>query len=373
MDLNDIRREIDAADKAIAEAFQRRAGLSAAAALYKREHGLPMVDGGRERGILLRAEEMTGDPAMKPAVRRLFEQVLTECRAKQLEALSDGAAEPVRPAGGQVAFLGPEGSFSHDAAIQYFGADMRSAPAASFEEAVEAVVSGACAFGMLPVENSLAGGVFPVVDILAEGRLYIVGEAVLAVRHCLLGLPGASAGGVKAVLSHAQPLEQCRKFLRRMGYMPQACASTADAARRVAALGDPAFAAIASEAAGQMHGLVPLMRDIQDNPANYTRFAVVSASEQYDAEADKISAMFIVEHRPGTLYGVLRAFADRGINLLNLVSRPVQGSPWQYSFHMDFDGSLADGGVQEALRDAGGNCRSIRILGNYRKWRGGAT
>jgi prephenate dehydratase len=112
------------------------------------------------------------------------------------------------------------------------------------------------------------------------------------------------------------------------------------------------------------------MRDIQDNPANYTRFVVVSASERRDCDADKVSAVFVVEHRPGTLYGLLKAFADRGVNLLNLVSRPVPGLPWQYSFHMDFEGNLTDENVKAALTEAEENCRSIRILGNYRKWRG---
>lgn len=373
MDLKDIRREIDAADEQIAAIFLRRAALSERAALYKKEHDLPMVDGGRERDILLRAEELAGNTAMKPAVRRLFEQVLAECRERQRAVLAEAEpASPERITGvtSPVAFLGPEGSFSHEAAVQYFGPDMAAAPAASFEEAAEAVLSGKCEYGILPVENSLAGGVFPVIDLLAGSGLHITGEAVLAVRLCLLGLPGGSAADVRAVLSHAQPLEQSRKFIRRMGYMAEACTSTSDAARRIAALGDPALAAVASEAAGRMVGLVPLMRDIQDNPANYTRFTVVSASKHSDGDADKISAVFIVEHRPGTLYGLLKAFADRGINLLNLVSRPVPGLPWQYSFHMDFEGNLADETVRAALAEAEGHCRNIRILGNYRKWRG---
>jgi prephenate dehydratase len=173
---------------------------------------------------------------------------------------------------------------------------------------------------------------------------------------------------IRTVLSHPQPLEQCRQYLLRRGFETVACASTTGASQEVAAKRDISLTAIGSEAAGRIYGLEPLEKDIQDNPENYTRFVVISAAEEEIPGANKISAIFVVEHRPGTLYGMLRAFADRGVNILNLVSRPVLGSPWQYSFHMDFDGNLGDANVQDALRVAGENCRGIVILGNYKKW-----
>jgi chorismate mutase / prephenate dehydratase len=369
MELSDIRKQIDAIDAELAELFLRRAGLSMQAALFKQEHGLPMVDSGREKEIVERAEAAASDEGMKLAVRRFMEAVLAECRQKQREVTAPKTPPaPIVVDSGSVAYLGPEGSFSHEACLQAFGVGCRALPFPSFEEVVDAVASGKCRYGILPVENSLTGGVFAAADLLAAGAVHIVGETVLAVRHCLLGIPGAVAGDIRTVLSHPQPLEQCRQFIRRRGYDTRACGSTAGAAREVTQKHDITLAAIASEAAGAMNGLEPLLRDIQDNPANFTRFAVVAAGEQADARADKISAVFIVEHRPGTLYGTLRAFANRGVNILNLVSRPVPGSPWQYCFHMDFDGSLNDANVREALAEAQANCRSIRILGNYRRW-----
>lgn len=371
MDLKEIRNEIDDIDAGLSALFQRRAALSVQAALYKHQNNLPMVDDGREKAIIERAEASAQDEGLKPNIRHFFEQVLTECRQKQREATAQAVPpQPFLAGGAAVAYLGPEGSFSHEALLQAFGESAHAVPAASFEEAVERVASGACRYGILPVENSLTGGVFAVTDLLANGSLHIVGETVLSVRHCLLGIPGAVAGDISTVLSHPQPLEQCRQFILRRGYDTQACGSTAGAAQETARRQDISLGAIASEAAGRLHGLVPILSDIQDNPANFTRFVVVSAGEQIDTNANKISAVFVVEHRPGTLYGALRAFADRGINLLNLISRPVPGSPWQYSFHMDFDGSLEDPNVQAALASAGACCRSITILGNYRKWVG---
>ena len=137
----------------------------------------------------------------------------------------------------------------------------------------------------------------------------------------------------------------------------------------VAHRADLGIAAIASAAAGKRYGLHTLMADIQDNSANYTRFVVIgAASSAALPDANKISAVFVVEHRPGTLYGLLRVFADRGVNILNLISRPIAGAPWQYCFHMDFEGNLSDSNVKEALIAAQSNCRDILILGNYKKW-----
>ena len=371
MDLTDIRSQIDQIDSELSALFQKRMTLSAAVSEYKKSNDLPVLDLGRERAVIAAAEASAEDESLKPALRRFFEGIMAESRLLQQNALQ--AAHPGKLSSSTaetVAYLGPEGSFSHEALGRHFGDDAHAVPFASFEEVVDAVALGRSRFGILPVENSLTGGVFAVTDLLAQGALRIVGETVLPVRHCLLALPGAVAGDIRVVFSHPQPLEQCRQFLLRKGYDAVAFASTAGAAAEVARRGDIAAAAIASEQAGKLHGLMPLAHDIQDNPANFTRFAIVSASDVPIEEADKISAVLVVEHRPGTLYGALRAFADRGINLMNLVSRPVPGSPWQYCFHMDFSGCLSDPAVQGALKEAGENCRSILILGNYKKWKG---
>lgn len=371
MELGEIRKEIDAVDAELSALFQRRMALSAQVSEYKRQHSLPVMDAGRERAVIARAEGSAGDGSLQPALRRFFEGIMAESRLLQQNALAGHRqSQAPFPTAETVAYLGPAGSFSHEALTQHFGADAHAVPFPSFEEAVDAVASGACRYGILPVENSLTGGVFAVTDLLTQGSVCIIGETVLSVRHCLLAVPNAVAADIRTVLSHPQPLEQCRQFLLRRGYETRTCGSTAGAAEEVARRQDISLAAIASEAAGRLHGLEHLLTDIQDNPANFTRFVVVAPSDQPIVNANKISAVFVVEHRPGTLYGALRAFADRGINLLNLVSRPVPGSPWQYCFHMDFDGNLQDDAVQAALREAGESCRIILILGNYQKWEG---
>jgi chorismate mutase / prephenate dehydratase len=371
MELGDIRNKIDDIDAELSALFQQRMALAMEVAQFKQAHSLAVLDTARERTVIERAEKSIADERIKPAVRRFFEGIMAESRQLQQVILAVG-----KPAGTSlastptVAFLGPVGSFSHEAVAQHFGAGATAIPSASFDEIVDSVASGAVPLGILPVENSLTGGIFAVTDLLSTGAVHIVGETVLGVRHCLLGVPGATVDSIETVLSHPQPLEQCRQFIRRQGYAPQASGSTAGAAQEVTARQDVTLGAIASEAAGRLHGLVPLVHDIQDNPANFTRFVVVSAASQTVKDANKISAVFVVEHRPGTLYGTLSAFASRGINLVNLVSRPMPGSPWQYCFHMDFDGSLSDATVQAALAEAEVNCRSIKILGNYMKWEG---
>ncbi len=371
MDLGEIRSQIDDIDRQLSTLFQRRMALSVAVSEYKRQNNLPVLDMGRERAVIAAAEASAEDENLKPGLRRFFEGIMAESRLLQQNALlASHDDRPAFPTVESVAYLGPEGSFSHEALGRHFGPDARTVPFVSFEDAVEAVTRGQCRYGILPVENSLTGGVFAVTDLLAKGSVRIVGETVMPVRHCLLAVPGAVASDIRMVLSHPQPLEQCRQFILRKGYDTAAFSSTAGAAAEVARREDISVAAIASEQAGKLHGLVPLAHDIQDNPANFTRFAIVSGSDMPFEGADKISAVFVVEHRPGTLYGALRAFADRGINLMNLVSRPVPGSPWQYCFHMDFNGNLTEPAVQEALKEAGENCRSILILGNYKKWEG---
>ncbi len=367
MDLQQLRMAIDEIDGDLVALIGRRMELARQVADYKRQNHLPILDAGREQIVVERAESRTGDPALRPAVRRIVECLMAESRLLQQDLLA-GEPEPIKP-DGAVAYLGPAGSFSHEAALRYFGQGATLRPAASFGQIAEDVAAGRAAVGLLPVENTLTGAIHQAGDLLRGGSLHICGEVVLPVRHCLLALPGVTLEEITTVLSHPQPLEQCAGTLKRLGVGTQARASTADAAREVAEIGDRTLAAIGSAQAGALYGLEPLARDIQDNGANYTRFAVVAAGEAVpQPDADKISIVFAVEHRPGTLYGTLRAFADRGVNILNLVSRPIAGAPWQYSFHMDFEGHLGERKVDEALAEAARHCRSLTVLGNYRGW-----
>ncbi len=369
MSLEEYRSEIDAIDAELVELFGRRMALSAAIAQHKRENGLPVLDEGRERAVLDRAEGRTLDETLRPLTRRFFQGLLALSRDHQ-HALLEDVPQPAFAAGA-VGYLGPEGSFSHEAAAQAFGDGAQFMPFAGFEELVGAVAQGRLERAVLPVENSLTGAVYAAVDLLGAQGIKALGETVVRVRHCVLGLPDAQLADVQLALSHPQPLEQCRRYLRGRGWRTQACASTTEAAQAVARGGDPMVAAIASEDAAQRYGLTVLQRDVQDHAENYTRFLVLAPQGAPDAiDADKISIVFVVAHTPGALFGALRAFADSGVNVLNLQSRPIPGSPWQYCFHMDFQGNLADEAVGRALEHARKSCRSLTILGNYRRWEG---
>lgn len=368
MSLEAYRNEIDAIDEQLTALFARRMALAAEIAEQKRRDGLPVLDENRERTVLDRAETRTAQQELRPFTRKFFQSLLSLSRERQHGLLRQ--AQPPNYEAHAVGFLGPEGSFSHEAALQAFG-EGGAVAFGSFDDLVDAVVDGELPRAVLPVENSLTGAVYGAVDLLASRRVKVVGETVVRVRHCVLGLPGAALDGIQLVLSHPQPLEQCRQYIRGRRWRGQACSSTTEAAAQVARLGDLSVAALAAENAAGRYGLQVLQRDVQDNAENYTRFLILAPQDALEPEnPDKISIVFVVEHRPGTLFDALRAFADQSVNMLNLQSRPIPGAPWQYSFHMDFAGRLDDEAVTAALDHARRSCRSLTVLGNYRRWEG---
>ena len=225
---------------------------------------------------------------------------------------------------------------------------------------------------MIPVENSSTGSVNQTVDFLINHDVSIVGEHIVKVRHYLLGAAGSSVGAVSQALSHPQALEQCAEFLKRNDISAVAVQSTADAAQQVAKASDKKVAAVASKRAGKLYGLNILAEDIQTNNSNYTRFVAIAKNPPPIDDADKISIICAIEHKPGTLHNLIDIFSRYELNLLQLFSRPIPNVPWQYRFHLDFSGNLADEKVQEALGEAQEYCTEIKILGNYRSYKSDA-
>lgn len=370
MDLKGLRTEIDQIDEQLSRLYLRRMQIADAVAQHKIKNQLPVLDASREAAVIDRVRGFADAPDMKQRLAKLFEYLMADSRAAQQAHFASCSFPPVMPEQKGVAFLGIPGSFSEEAAVACFGEHTPKIPSASFDEIVQGVECGRLPCGILPVENSLTGGIYEVMDQLPLHRVHIVAETIVPVRHCLLARPDTKLSDITTVLSHAQPLDQCRQSIKRLGLFTQTRSSTAEAAKEVADGHEKHVAAIASLRAGQLYGLSTLLGDMQDNAANYTRFVVIVPGEvQPDPQANKVSAVFVLEHRPGTLFGLLSAFASRKINLLNLVSRPVPGSPWQYSFQLDFEGNLAQDAVMDLLAEVrNGLCQSIILLGNYRKW-----
>jgi prephenate dehydratase len=266
-----------------------------------------------------------------------------------------------------VAYPGRDGAHSAAACDRLFPA-ARLSPLPSFTDVVEAAASGAVHFGVLPIESSLSGPVAETHDLLYNSSLSIAGETILPIRHCLVGLELAPLERIREVRSHPVALDQCRRLLAAM---PQAISiaagTTADAAASVAELGDPAVAAIASERAAMLHGLVILAGNVGDHPEAFTRFVAVAPYTRLDRppEAWRTAFSFVTDHRPGALHRAIEPFARHGIDLVQLVSRPIPGSAFRYRFDAVLGGHPLDAEIAGALVEMRTCTRELRVFGSY--------
>jgi prephenate dehydratase len=277
-----------------------------------------------------------------------------------------------------VAYQGEPGAFGEEAIIGYFGADaVEPVPMSTFPAVCDAVEFGSADAGVLPLENSLAGTVGDALDALADGSLTVVGELLLPVRHHLLVLPGVALAEVEWVASHWQALSQCERFLAGRGWEIVPAADTAGAARELASRGDRKAAAVASERAATRYGLEIAARDIQDSSDNVTRFAVLARSENHDlppaagplappaSGGRETLITFETGHRPGDLYRALGSFADAGVNLSRIESRPSGSGPWRYRFLVQVSGDAAAEPLAGALTAMREHTSSMRVLGSF--------
>ncbi len=279
----------------------------------------------------------------------------------------------------RVAFQGAPGAFSEAALLEHFGGRAEPLPCHDFESVGRAVLEGRADFGVLPVENTLAGSVQGAQDVLLTGGFTIIDEIVTTIRHCLLGVPGASVGGLRRIISHPVALAQCTRYLSEHPHAEAlAVYDTAGAAREVAERADPTIAAIAARTAAERYGLEVLAEDLQDRNDNQTRFyvvrirgdegAAVSLLVPEDAapnESPRRTVLLIeLEDTPGSLLGVLEPFARRGINLTRLESRPAR-IPWRYRFLVELETPEGETGLDEALEEASRSVLILRTLGTF--------
>jgi prephenate dehydratase len=277
----------------------------------------------------------------------------------------------------RVAFQGELGAFSEEAVHRYFGEGVEPVPCRDFPEVGRVVAQNEVDYGVLPIENSLAGSVVGSYDVLAEGRLTIVGEVITPIHHCILGLPGATLQSIHKVLSHPVALMQCTKVLQSLPHVEAvAVYDTAGAAKDVAQQGDPTHAAIAGARAAARYGLNIIAENVEDRPDNQTRFLVVVNSSspaenpRPDRSSDGMKTAVLLEtpNTPGALLRVLAPFADRGVNLSKLESRPA-GEPWSYRFFIELDTDASHPAATDAFEEARKHTLMMRILGTYPRWR----
>lgn len=265
----------------------------------------------------------------------------------------------------KVAFQGVAGAYSEQAIRQYFGPEVESVPVKALTDLFLAVAGQDVDYGMLPVENSVAGSVNQAYELLMEHDLRVYAEVVLRVRHMLLGVPGTDVASLQRVRSHPQALAQCQRYLARRGLVAEPAFDTAGAARDLAASPEPGVAVIASEFAAELYGLEILDRQIEDYHFNYTRFFVLSVQDAPRAQHSKTSLIFTVTHQPGALYDCMGEFAKRRVNLTKIESRPRLNRPWQYIFYLDFEGHSQDPQCEAAIIGLLRRSSFVKLLGSY--------
>jgi chorismate mutase/prephenate dehydratase len=346
--LEDLRRQIDELDLEMLRLLGRRAELASAMGRLKRELSMPISDPAREADVLAKV-------ASEARARGLDVELAT-LAFKAIMGLCKRAQERTK-----VAFLGPRGTFSEEAALKAFlseGAQLE--PLASLSGVFEAVERGGVDYGVVPIENSVEGFVGEALDLLAASDVRVCGEVEVRVCLNLIAKPGAKLEGVKVVLSHPQALSQCRSFLRRILHNVEVreCSSTAEAVRM--AVGSDGAAAIGSSLAATIYGGEVLMRCVEDFKDNYTRFLIIGRKRVERAIGCKTSLIFEVPHTPGSLHKALSPFASRGVNLTCLVSRPIKGRPWEYMFYLEFEGD-----DEKCLEELKEKTSRVKVLGTF--------
>jgi chorismate mutase/prephenate dehydratase len=349
--LSRLREAIDRVDRQLLKALNERALLVRQVGTLKAESGLPVYSPARERDLATAL--IAGNPGPFPdeGIAPVFREIVSATRSLERRL--------------RVAFLGPEGTYGHQAAEQHFGACVDFVPVGHNGAIFESVERGEVDRGVVPVENTTQGIVTEAFDALASTQVAIGAETSLEISHCLLNQSGRLED-VRVVLSHPQALGQCRRWLQEQlpGVEQQECASTAGAAKSAAA--DAGVAAIASARAGQRFGLSTAAKSIEDQGGNITRFLVIGG-ECPPSSGDDLTLVIYdtAKSEPGALYRLLGPFSEAGINLSAIQSRPIPGRPWEYRFYLDFEGHRDDARIAKALERSRALADSCRVLGSF--------
>ncbi len=376
MDLNDYRKQIDDIDRQLLALFGQRMEVAAAIAAYKKEHDLPVLDGKREREKLLDVAAKTPDDLKDYAVS-LYSLLFELSRSHQTRmlgtntALTEQIARAIEntpklfPGSAAVACQGVEGAYSQLACDRLFKLP-NVFYFSNFEAVFSAIEKGLCQYGVIPVENSTAGSVNAVYDLMMRHDFRIVRSLRLKVDHNLLANPGAKLSDIKEICSHEQAIAQCSAFLQKHPEITVVrCENTAAAAKRVAQSGRKDVAALSSRSCAELYGLTCLASNVQDQGNNFTRFICISKNLEIYPGADRTSLMMVLPHRPGSLYKVLSRFYALGINLNKLESRPMPERNFEFMFYFDLETSVYTPQFQQLMAELPSLCEEFSYLGSY--------
>lgn len=360
-DLNQCRAELDVIDAQLVWLFEKRMQVSREVAAYKQVNRMNILDTAREQAVLESRAAQVQDDMLKQPAKDFFRELMRLSREEQRRYLDQLSTTQL------VAYSGVPGAFSESAVVGFFGDDCERIHFKTFDEVFAAVAEGRARYGVVPVENSSSGSINTVYDLLGQYACHIVGEQLVRVEHCLLGVPGAKLEDVKTVYSHEQGFAQCPVFLSgHPDWITTPYFNTAIAAKHVSELGEKSNAAIASRLAARHYGLKILAPDIHSFNGNHTRFIVVSSSPTSIGAPDKATLTFAVRHERGTLMRALSSFVAMGMNLTHIESRPLHNSNWEYCFYVDLTGNVSENNLRILMEALDKDCEHCRILGAYR-------
>ena len=373
--LEALREKLDQIDDQIAQLYEKRMEVCGEVGQYKVKEGKKVLDRQREREKLVEGASKVSGDFNKKGIRELYQQLMSMSRKLQYQQLVEAGAlgrlpfiriNDIDKKNARVVFQGTEGAYGQAAMYQFFGERVNSFHVRTFREAMEAIEEGSADYAVLPIENSTAGAVIEMYDLLDEFENYIVAETILPVVHTLSGLPDTKLSDIKRVYSKTEALMQTTRFLdEHSDWQRISVVNTAVAAKKVLKDQDVCQAAVCSAYAAQAHGLKVLVDEINDDADNSTRFIVVTNQKVFLKNASKISIRFEIPHQSGSLYSILSHFIYNDLNMTKIESRPIKGRPWEYCFFVDFDGNLEDAAVKNAIRGLREEANNLKILGNY--------
>lgn len=373
--LVDLRNKIDSIDDKILDLFLERMGLSLEVVKAKNQTGKQVTDTKREDDILYRLASKTPDELkiyLKElyttmfSVSKAYQYTMTDKGSNTINKLNELFTEKEFPISSNVACQGVEGANSGVAAkkcfpicnINYFK---------NFEGVFSAVEKGLCEFGVLPIENSTAGSVLEVYDLMNKYNFYIVRSIRVKINHCLAVSKEADRNSIKKVISHSQALKQCSSYIKNLGVCSEAMENTGVAAKLVSESSDLSVGAICSKECAEYYGLKIIDENIEDNSQNYTRFIIISKKLEVYRGSDRISVMMSAPHESGSLSKILSKFSALGLNLTKLESRPIVGSDFEFLFYFDFEGNIKDKGVLNLIADLENSSTKFAFLGCYKE------
>ncbi len=375
MKLEELRERIDQIDKEMVALYEERMKISEGVGQFKIETGKKVFDKEREIIKLDSVEALATSELNKVGIRELYEHIMSMSRKIQYQLLEEHEVgekailerkAKLDATNIRVVFQGLQGAYSQAALHEYFGNDVQASNVETFRDAMKLIEDGGADYAVLPIENSSAGAVTQVYDLLVEFDNYIIGEVTIPIEHTLAVLPGSKKEDITKVYSHPQALMQSEKFLDANRAMEQiSIANTAVAAQKIFEDKDQTQAAICSKYAAQLYGLEILEDKINHNANNSTRFIVITNQKIFLEGAKKISICFEIPHESGSLYHLLSNFIYNDLSMTKIESRPVEGRKWEYRFFVDFEGVVEDAAVKNALRGLGEEAKNLKLLGNY--------